>query len=104
MPEEFRRQIVTFRTAEKPGTVIIDGDRHFLYLVLPDFQAVRYGIGVGRDGFGWVGIVRVGRKVEWPTCSCSVPARPRPASGHRPTPSCPPVHDLAQRPRLMPST
>lgn len=67
VPEEFRRQVVTFRTAEKPGTVIIDGDRHFLYLVLPDFQAVRYGIGVGRDGFGWAGIVRVGRKVEWPT-------------------------------------
>lgn len=66
VPEEFRRQIVTFRTAEKPGTIIIDGDRHFLYLVLPDFQAVRYGIGVGRDGFGWAGIVRVGRKVEWP--------------------------------------
>lgn len=66
VPEEFRRQIVTFRTAEKPGTVIIDGDRHFLYLVLPNFQAVRYGIGVGRDGFGWAGIVRVGRKVEWP--------------------------------------
>lgn len=66
VPEEFRRQIVKFRTAEKPGTIIIDGDRHFLYLVQPDFQAVRYGIGVGRDGFGWAGIVRVGRKVEWP--------------------------------------
>ncbi len=65
-PEEFRRQIVDFRTAEKPGTIIIDGDRHFLYLVLPDFKAIRYGIGVGRDGFGWAGIVKVGRKSEWP--------------------------------------
>jgi len=67
VPEEFRRQTVTFRTAEKPGTIIIDGDRHFLYLVRPEFQAIRYGIGVGRDGFGWAGIVKIGRMVEWPT-------------------------------------
>ena len=66
-PKEFRRQVVKFRTAEKPGTVIIDADRHFLYLILGDFKAMRYGIGVGRDGFGWSGIVRVGRKKEWPT-------------------------------------
>jgi len=67
VPEDFRRQVVTFRTAEKPGTIIIDGNRHFLYLVLPDFKAIRYGIGVGREGFGWAGIVNVGRKAEWPT-------------------------------------
>ena len=66
-PEVFRRQVVTFRTAERPGTIIIDGDKHFLYLVQPNFQAIRYGIGVGRDGFGWAGIVRIGHKVEWPT-------------------------------------
>jgi lipoprotein-anchoring transpeptidase ErfK/SrfK len=67
VPEEFKRQLVPFRTAERAGTVIIDGDRHFLYLVQPDFQAIRYGIGVGRDGFGWAGIVTIGRMVEWPT-------------------------------------
>lgn len=66
-PEDFRRQIVDFRTAEKPGTIIIDGNRHFLYFVLPGFKAIRYGIGVGREGFGWAGIVEVGRKAEWPT-------------------------------------
>jgi lipoprotein-anchoring transpeptidase ErfK/SrfK len=66
-PEQFQRQIVKFRTAEKPGTIVIDADRHFLYYVLPDFQAIRYGIGVGRDGFGWAGVVDVGRKTEWPT-------------------------------------
>jgi len=66
-PDDFQRQVVTFRTAEKPGTIIIDGDKHFLYYVLPNFQAIRYGIGVGRDGFGWAGIVEVGRKAEWPT-------------------------------------
>jgi lipoprotein-anchoring transpeptidase ErfK/SrfK len=66
-PEQFQRQIVKFRTAEKPGTIVIDSDKHFLYYVLPDFQAIRYGIGVGRDGFGWAGVVDVGRKAEWPT-------------------------------------
>ncbi len=65
-PDNFRRQIVRFRTAEQPGTIIIDSVRHFLYYVLPDKQAIRYGIGVGREGFGWTGIVKVGRKTEWP--------------------------------------
>src|SRR5262249_36327018 len=60
------RQVVPFRTAEAPGTIIIDGNQHFLYLVMPNKQAMRYGIGVGRDGFGWAGIVRVGRMAEWP--------------------------------------
>jgi lipoprotein-anchoring transpeptidase ErfK/SrfK len=67
VPEAFKRQIVKFRTAEKPGTIIIDGNQHFLYLVQPGFTAIRYGIGVGREGFGWAGIVRVGRMEEWPT-------------------------------------
>lgn len=66
VPSDFRRQVVDFRTAEKPGTIIIDGNRHFLYLVQPGFKAIRYGIGVGREGFGWAGIVNVGRKTEWP--------------------------------------
>ncbi|MDW6025049.1 L,D-transpeptidase [Mesorhizobium sp. BAC0120] len=67
VPEAFRPQIVQFRTAEVPGTIIIDGNQHFLYLVMPGKQAMRYGIGVGRDGFGWAGIVRIGRMAEWPT-------------------------------------
>ena len=67
LPEAFRRQVVPFRTAEQPGTIIIDGNQHFLYLVQPGFTAIRYGIGVGREGFGWAGIVRVGRTAEWPT-------------------------------------
>ncbi len=46
-PEAFRRQMVPFRTAEVPGTIIIDGNQHFLYLVQPGGQAIRYGIGVG---------------------------------------------------------
>lgn len=66
LPEAFRMQEVTFRTAEKPGTIIIDGNQHYLYLVLGGGRAMRYGIGVGRDGFGWAGRVRVGRTSEWP--------------------------------------
>ena len=67
VPESFRPQVVKFRTAEQPGTIIIDGNQHFLYLVQPGQQAIRYGIGVGREGFGWAGIVKVGRMAEWPT-------------------------------------
>ncbi|UCI05661.1 L,D-transpeptidase [Mesorhizobium sp. B1-1-8] len=67
VPEAFRMQTVKFRTAEVPGTIIIDGNQHFLYLVQPDQTAMRYGIGVGREGFGWAGIVRIGRISEWPT-------------------------------------
>lgn len=63
----YQRQVVDFRTAELPGTVIIDSDAKFLYLVLEDFKALRYGVGVGREGFGWSGVVEVGRKAEWPT-------------------------------------
>lgn len=66
-PEQYQRQVVRFRTAEPPGTIVIDADKHFLYFVLPDFKAIRYGIGVGREGFGWAGVVRVGRMAEWPT-------------------------------------
>jgi lipoprotein-anchoring transpeptidase ErfK/SrfK len=66
VPEQFERQVVPFRTAQEPGTIVIDADKHFLYFVLPDHQAVRYGIGVGREGFGWAGLVRVARKAEWP--------------------------------------
>lgn len=67
VPPAFQRQVVRFRTAEQPGTIIIDGNQHFLYLVQPGQTAIRYGIGVGREGFGWAGIVRVGRVAEWPT-------------------------------------
>ena len=63
----YERQVVDFRTAELPGTIIIDSDSKFLYLVMEDFKAIRYGVGVGREGFGWSGVVEVGRMAEWPT-------------------------------------
>jgi lipoprotein-anchoring transpeptidase ErfK/SrfK len=64
---KFLRQIVEFPTSEKPGTVIVDTGHKFLYFVLPGEEAIRYGIGVGREGFGWTGVVHVGAKQEWPT-------------------------------------
>lgn len=65
-PEPFRRAEVDFKTDEAPGTLVIDTKEHFLYLVMPDGKAMRYGVGVGREGFGWKGAVRVGSKQEWP--------------------------------------
>jgi lipoprotein-anchoring transpeptidase ErfK/SrfK len=67
MAARYRRKIVRYPTAEVPGTIVIDTDDHYLYYVLGRGRAVRYGIGVGREGFGWSGTVKVGRKAEWPT-------------------------------------
>ena len=57
---------VDYPTAESPGTVVIDTRRRYLYLVLDGGKAQRYGVGVGREGFGWSGTAKVGRKAEWP--------------------------------------
>ena len=66
-PGQFRRMLVAFRTSEPAGTIIIDTDRKYLFYVLPGAQAIRYGVGVGREGFGWSGEMNVARKAEWPT-------------------------------------
>lgn len=66
-PLKYMRRTVTYETKQKPGTIIIDTRKHFLYYVLGNDRAIRYGVGVGRDGFGWHGSVYVGRKAEWPT-------------------------------------
>jgi len=63
---EFHRQIVPFREAEWPGTIIVDTESRHLYLVLEGRRAIRYGVGVGREGFGWQGQAEVGRKKMWP--------------------------------------
>jgi lipoprotein-anchoring transpeptidase ErfK/SrfK len=64
--ERLKRQLVNYTTREAPGTVIIDTPNTYLYLVLGHGQAVRYGIGVGRDGFTWSGVQSITRKSEWP--------------------------------------
>ena len=62
----FRRQIVAYSGREAAGTVIVDTPHTYLYLVLGDGRAMRYGIGVGREGFTWSGVKTVARKAEWP--------------------------------------
>ena len=63
---KFSRQTVALRTSEAPGTIIVDTQKKFLYLVQPGGKALRYGVGVGREGFGWHGTVKIGRKAKWP--------------------------------------
>jgi lipoprotein-anchoring transpeptidase ErfK/SrfK len=62
----FARQLVFFRSNEPPGTLVIHTSERFLYLVMPNNRALRYGIGVGREGFTWSGLVKITRKAEWP--------------------------------------
>jgi lipoprotein-anchoring transpeptidase ErfK/SrfK len=62
----FRRQLVFFRSNESPGTLVIHTGERFLYKVLGNNRALRYGIGVGREGFTWSGLVKITRKAEWP--------------------------------------
>jgi lipoprotein-anchoring transpeptidase ErfK/SrfK len=66
LPARLRRQIVGYATHEAPGTIIIDTPNTYLYYVLGNGQAIRYGIGVGRDGFTWSGVQSITKKAEWP--------------------------------------
>jgi lipoprotein-anchoring transpeptidase ErfK/SrfK len=62
----FMRQVVPYQTSEVPGTLVISTGDKFLYLVLGNGKAMRYGIGTARDGFEWSGVHRITRKAEWP--------------------------------------
>jgi lipoprotein-anchoring transpeptidase ErfK/SrfK len=66
VPEAYRRQEVPYATPHASGTLVVDTGARFLYLVLGDGRALRYGIGVGRDGFQWSGTAEIGRKASWP--------------------------------------
>ncbi len=66
LPAPLRRQVVSYSTSEPPGTIVIDTPHTFLYLTLGDGKALRYGIGVGRQGFTWAGTQTIVRKAEWP--------------------------------------
>ena len=63
---EYLRKAVFYPTHEQPGTIIIDPQNHFLYLVQGGGRALRYGVGVGRQGFGWSGVATIHDKQEWP--------------------------------------
>jgi lipoprotein-anchoring transpeptidase ErfK/SrfK len=66
LPEQYARKVVFYRTSEPVGSIIVETRERALYLVQPNNRAIRYGIGVGRDGFRWKGLLKVSRKAEWP--------------------------------------
>ncbi|MEA2893181.1 MAG: hypothetical protein QOI05_3974 [Bradyrhizobium sp.] len=66
LPARLKRQVVSYAGREAPGTIIIDTPNTYLYLVMGHGQAMRYGIGVGRDGFTWSGTQSITKKAEWP--------------------------------------
>jgi lipoprotein-anchoring transpeptidase ErfK/SrfK len=62
----YLRRVVQYDTAEPPGTIVVDPQSRYLYLVMRDGMAVRYGVGVGRSGFSWSGTATIKSKQEWP--------------------------------------
>lgn len=64
---EYRRQITDYTTTERPGTIVVDTAHRYLYLVAGGGKAMRYGVGIGRDGFTWSGRGEIRLKREWPT-------------------------------------
>jgi lipoprotein-anchoring transpeptidase ErfK/SrfK len=63
---DLRRRTIEYRSSEAPGTIVIDTQNTYLYLVLSGGKAIRYGIGVGREGFAWSGVKSIERKAVWP--------------------------------------
>lgn len=66
IPKKFRRQIVPYEGRHWPGTIIVDTAERHLYLILENREAMRFGVGVGREGFRWAGLADIERKVMWP--------------------------------------
>src|SRR5690606_7006617 len=64
--QNYLRRVVPYDTREEPGTIVVDPRSRYLYLVLRDGMAVRYGVGVGRSGFSWSGAAVIKDKQEWP--------------------------------------
>ena len=67
IPQHFQRHIVHYHRRELPGTIVVDSDARYLYYVLPEGKAVRYGVAVGEDALAFSGVAKVGRKEEWPS-------------------------------------
>jgi lipoprotein-anchoring transpeptidase ErfK/SrfK len=66
IPETYQRHIVDYQRSERPGTILVDTDARFLYYVLPQGKAIRYGVAVGEEAMAWSGVATVGRMSEWP--------------------------------------
>ena len=67
IPQPYRRHIVKYHRKEAPGTIVIDSDARYLYYVLSDGTAIRYGVTVGEEAMAWSGIAKIGRLTEWPS-------------------------------------
>jgi lipoprotein-anchoring transpeptidase ErfK/SrfK len=67
VPAAYQRTTVQFHRKEAPGSVVVDTDARYLYYVLPDGKALRYGVIVGEEAQAWTGVAKVGRKEEWPS-------------------------------------
>ncbi len=66
IPQAYQRHVVDYHRSEAPGTIVVDSDSRYLYYVLPNRKAIRYGVTVGEDALAFWGVARVGRKEEWP--------------------------------------
>jgi lipoprotein-anchoring transpeptidase ErfK/SrfK len=66
IPDAYRRHLVDYHRKEAPGTIVVDTDNRYLYYVLPQGQALRYGVTVGEGALAWSGVAKVGRMQEWP--------------------------------------
>jgi lipoprotein-anchoring transpeptidase ErfK/SrfK len=67
IPEPYQRHIVEYDRKEAPGSILIDSDARYLYYVLPEGKAIRYGVTVGEEAQAWSGVAKVGRMTEWPS-------------------------------------
>src|SRR3990170_2294762 len=67
IPDFYKRHIVSYHRKEQPGTIVVDSDARFLYYVLPEGKAIRYGVTVGEEALAWSGVAKVGHKEEWPS-------------------------------------
>jgi lipoprotein-anchoring transpeptidase ErfK/SrfK len=67
IPEPYKRHIVEYHRKEIAGTIVIDSDARYLYYVLPDNKAIRYGVTVGEEALAWSGVAKIGSMTEWPT-------------------------------------
>jgi lipoprotein-anchoring transpeptidase ErfK/SrfK len=81
IPEPYRRHIVDYHRKEGPGTILIDTDARYLYYVLDNGKAIRYGVTVGEEALVWSGVARVERKTEWPTWTPTKEIKERLGSG-----------------------
>ena len=66
IPEPYQRRVVNYHRKEAPGSIVVDSDSRFLYYVLPNGKAIRYGVTVGEEALAWSGVAKIGRLAEWP--------------------------------------